>query len=203
MSLHNKNEMDNISDNKDNDEHTAFDNFEQFIEWCYVNKRAVTIAISVMLVHTLIFVGIIAFRTGSSTDIHETLNPLHHVSQPMPEPPEEPVDESIYMIEEAEDNIEDKSVSSENDSTLSAAYDAGLQTGVLLNESLVAVTNFFQGVNEATGASVWVRDKWDSGRERINRWIDENDTVDDTDIVDDDKESNETDTNITAIEYED
>jgi len=185
MSLHDKNRKDIITDNNDNNEYTAF---EQFIEWCSANKKAVTIAISVMLVHTLIFVGIIvALRTGNSTDIQEPANPSnpsHQEPQPIPEPVEAPEEESVNMVEDIEideDSIEDNSEPSESDTTLSAAYDAGKQTGELLNESIDAVIDFFQGLNEVTGASVWAREQWDSGIERVTRWLDENSHDDDDD----------------------
>jgi hypothetical protein len=189
MSLHDKKEKDKISDINDNTGLTAF---EQFIEWCYINRKAVTIVLSVMLVHTLIFVGIFAgLRTGNSTDVLEPAHPPHHALQPMPDPVEEPA----QINNDTTDSIEDNSEPSESDSTQSAAYDAGIQAGEILNDSIDAVVGFFQGLNEATGATVWAREQWDSGRERVSRWIEENSAADD--IADDYTDLNEDDTEIT------
>ena len=189
MSLNDKSEKDKISDNNDNSEYTVF---EQIIDWCYVHKKAVTIVISVMLVHTLIFTGIfLALRTGNSTDIHESAHPPHQASQPTPEPVEEPV----YIIDDTKDSIEDNYEQSESDSTQSAAYDAGIQTGELFIYSRDAIVGFFRGFNEATGATVWAREQWNSGRERVSRWIEENLTSDDN--GDNDIDYDEGDTNIT------
>jgi hypothetical protein len=169
VSIHDKNEKEKTSDT---DDYTAF---EQFIEWCEANKRALTIALSVVLFHTLIFAGIIlAVRSGNSTDLQNPADHSHQTSHPTPEPAEEPA----YNDEATGDNIENNSETPENDSLLSSAFKAGVQTGELFIESRDAVVDFFQGLNEATGASVWVRERWDSGRERVSRWFEENTAAD-------------------------
>jgi hypothetical protein len=185
MSLHDKNEKDKINDNTDSTDYTVL---EQLINWCYANKKTATIAISVMLVHSLIFVGIIVLRTGNSSDRHVSAHPSHPSHQQTPQFPE-PAEDPAYITDSTAGNIEDNSDSSESGSMLSAAYDAGVQTGEIFIDTRDVVVDFFQGLNEATGATVWARELWDSSRERVTGWLENNTAADD--IVDDDIDSDE------------
>ena len=147
MSLHDEHEIDDLSHIND------LTDFEQFLEWCKVNKKVLSIAITVMLIHTMIFLGtIISINTGSKTD-----NSFSEAY--IPPPPIVDIDEPVYSIDEPEDP------------SLSAAYDAGIQAGELLNESIDTVVDFWHGFNEATGATTWAREKYDSSKERLNLWI--------------------------------
>jgi len=188
MTLYDKNETDEISDNND------YNAVEQFIEWCSANKKVVALIVSAMVFHACIFIGgIVALSTANSTNIHESVHTSNPASQPMMEPVEEPV----YKIDEDEDNIEDRHEASKSDSITSAAYETGKHTGELFNESRDSIIDFLQGLNETTGASGWAREKWDSGIERVTRWIDDNSAADE------DIDSNEAGTDITGIDYED
>jgi len=165
MTLHNRNKADDIS--RINDCTT----FEQLIEWCKMNTKAVAIVLSAMLFHLLILVGIImVLSSGISTDRYISEYPSHQVSQPE----SNPIGEFEYTIEDIEDSNIDISEVPGNDTAPFSAYDAGWNTGEFFIESRDAVTDFFQGFNEATGALVWARERWDSGKERVTRWIDEN-----------------------------
>jgi hypothetical protein len=175
MTLHNKNKTDDISRISD------CTTFEQLIEWCKVNNKAVAIVLSAMLFHSLILAGIIVvLSSGSSTDRYISEYPSHQVSQPE----SKPIEESEYTIEDTEDSTIESSEVQENDSALYSAYEAGWSTGELFIESRDAVTDFFKGFNEATGAMAWARERWDSGKERVTEWIDENLNTNDNEYLD-------------------
>ena len=186
MALHDKNEKNDISHLSD------CTSFEHFIEWCKTNSKVVTIVLSAMLFHTLILVGIVvATNSGNSTDIYVSEPPSQQASQPVLKPVEAPV----YAVEENENSIEeDRLEESEDVSAPSSPYGTGVQTGELFIETRDAVTDFLQGFNEATGATIWARERWESGKERVGRWIDEHSTADETIIFD------ETDTDAADIE---
>jgi len=186
--VHDENEMDGISHISDGT------TFEQFIEWCKKNNKIVAIVVSAMLFHTFILIGIIAaINSGNSTDIYESAHPPHQAYQPVTEP----VEESVCTTEEPEDSIMDNSEVHEDDSTLPSAFEAGVQTGEILIEARDMLTDFLQGFNEATDAAAWTRERWDSGRERVSRWLEENRSAADDINID------ETDTDIADIDDED
>ena len=90
---------------------------------------------------------------------------------PTPFPVVEPVEEPATVIVETEDESE-----------YSAAHDFGARTGEILILSRDAMIDFWNGFDETTGASVWARAHWDSGRERMTEWVEENfPPTDDTD----------------------
>ena len=137
---------------------------EQFVQWCKTNRKTVAI-VTAMFIHTMIFVGIIvAISMRNSPD--NSLSETPHVP-PAPDiiamPADKPANEPSPAIEEPADSYPPGS-----------AYEAGAQTGERLTESLDAIVDFWHGFNEATGASDRARELWDSGRERLGEWIDEN-----------------------------
>jgi len=158
---------------------------EQFFTWIKANRKLALIG-AVMLVHTIIFIGIIAaIATSNSRNAHDStmneqipppvqpiveLSVEDPISQPATEEsvPQPAVEEPYLSISEPAD-----------DSLNTAAHDIGVQTGELFNDSRDAVVDFWHGFDDVTGASDWAKALWDSGRERANQWLDENIPLDD------------------------
>ena len=125
-----------------------------------------------MLFYMIILIGI--FTTINARDL-PTAVPIDWVPPPTPEPAVEYVEEPAQITIETVD-----------ESLYISAHDIGVQAGELFLYSRDTIIDFWNGFDEATGASDWARAHWDSGRERMSGWIDEKFPPDD--YTDDDYE---------------
>jgi hypothetical protein len=125
-----------------------------------------------MLFYLIVFIGIF-----TSNSVHDRPNEAAYdfAPPPTPFPVVEHVEEPAPVIVETEDGSE-----------YSAAHDFGARTGEILIFSRDAMIDFWNGFDETTGASDWARAHWDSGRERMTEWVEEN--FPPTDHTDDDYE---------------
>jgi len=139
--------------------------FEQMLDWCKANWKILTI-IGVMLIHSTIFIGLI-MSFGLRNNRDNTMNS----EQPPPIVAEPAISPAIAdaSIQENSDEINPTN----DDPESITAYEAGLSTGELIIISRDAVISFWHGFNEATGASEWAKEKWESGKDRVSEWLDE------------------------------
>ena len=140
--------------------------FEQFCSWCKINWKLMVIGAAVFINLTVFVAIIMVSRTNNSPDISISEPPPPPVAEPVPTPAPPP---EVEPVEEPSD-IKTPA----NDSENASAYDAGLETGAALNESLDLLIDFWHGFNEATGASEWARERLDSGLDAFAEWFDEN-----------------------------
>jgi len=179
MSLHNENEFENemeelpaLSDMTD---------LDQLLAWAKLHWKFLAIG-AAMLVHTIVFIGIImAGNAKNSSDnvlsdrvpptapqpvFASAETPVLQIEAAVTEPVEEHAEEPVKQKEES-------NVASKDESAYEMAYEIGVQTGVVFNETRNKLVSFWHGFDEATGASDWAKDKWDSGKERMSEWLDE------------------------------
>jgi len=159
--------------------------FEQLYDWFRAHKKFV-IACFIGLIHTVIYFGIIfsIFNRGDTTE--NAINEACPLSvSVIIEPIQEPVKESSIL------QTDESTIKSVDDSSYVTAYEAGMSAGEILIESIDALIDFWNGFDEATGASDWVRDRFADGKERVNEWLDENFPADDfTDTESSDSKTN-------------
>jgi len=121
-----------------------------------------------MLFYLIVFIGI--FTSNSVQDL-----PNEAAYDFAPPTPPFPI---VEHVEEPAPVI----IETENESEYSAAHDIGARTGEILIFSRDAMIDFWNGFDETTGASDWARAHWDTGRERMTEWVEENfPPTDDTD----------------------
>ena len=125
-----------------------------------------------MLFYAIILIGI--FTVNNVRGLPNA-DPSDWAPPPVPVPAVEYAEEPEYVIAETAD----ESVSIADESLYTAAHDIGVQAGELFLNSRDTVIDFWNGFDEATGASDWARAHWDSGRERMSGWIGENFPPDD------------------------
>jgi len=128
----------------------ALFDFDSFIDWCRENRWGAAFIISAVLIQMIISIWIFAsVNTGTTSNNNTVALPEYNTieSPPPPQP---------------------------SDTSLSVAYDLGMQAGQFINESVDILSDLWQGFNETTGASVWAREQWESGKNLVNSWIDEN-----------------------------
>jgi len=146
--------------------------FNKAMNWFKTNWRFAAIGAALFIgVGIFAVIMVLSARNSPVSTISETpLSP-----PPAPQPVSEPVEKPPETIAEPEDEP-------------ASAYDAGMQTGEAFNESKDALLDFLQGFNEATGASDRARELWESSKDRVNEWLEENfppDEQDDSDAESD------------------
>ena len=79
-----------------------------------------------------------------------------------------PTEAPVYVAEEDEEEADEAEEYLQDEP--GPAYDIGAQAGEFFNQSIDFAADFWQGFDEATGASEWASERWAEGRERFREW---------------------------------